>query len=160
MKRKYIVTCLLLMAAVAFGIWLDPTRVVWGWLRGEAFYKGRPTSWWRLELSRWESVDTGDFIAPNHPIKAWLRKPTWLETLVFKTDPKKTLTYSINERYEWAEDANPMLRKLLTAPEKNVRDISAEGLWGRRSQLTVEDLVDVLDAGQPHLPQPDREKPK
>jgi hypothetical protein len=45
---------LALVVMVGFAIWLEPTRVVWGWLRGEAFYQGRPTSWWASELDRWE----------------------------------------------------------------------------------------------------------
>jgi len=44
MKRKYKIT-LVLFALAAFAVWLAPTRVVRGWLRGEAFYQGRPTSW-------------------------------------------------------------------------------------------------------------------
>jgi hypothetical protein len=44
---------LLLAIFAAFAVWLEPTRVVWGWLRGEAFYQGRPTSYWRDEISRW-----------------------------------------------------------------------------------------------------------
>jgi hypothetical protein len=26
---------------------------LWGWLRGEAFYQGRPTSYWRQEIQAW-----------------------------------------------------------------------------------------------------------
>ena len=42
MKRK---ARWLLIAVIfaAFAVWLEPTRVVWGWLRGAAFYQGRPT---------------------------------------------------------------------------------------------------------------------
>src|SRR5207247_8450134 len=43
----------ILAILAAFAVWLEPTRVVWGWLRGEAFYQGRPTSWWAEELSCW-----------------------------------------------------------------------------------------------------------
>ncbi len=35
---------MLLVTLAAFAVWLEPTRVVWGWLRGAAFYQGRPTS--------------------------------------------------------------------------------------------------------------------
>src|SRR5262245_4491663 len=52
-KRRLIHWSLLLAILAAFAVWLEPTRVAWGWLRGEAFYQGRPTSWWRGELSRW-----------------------------------------------------------------------------------------------------------
>ena len=53
-KRRLIRWSLILAILAAFAVWLEPTRVVWGWLRGEAFYQGRPTCWWRQELSNWE----------------------------------------------------------------------------------------------------------
>ena len=55
-KRRLLRWALLLVTLAAFAVWLEPTRVVWGWLRGEAFYQGRPTSWWRQELSNWQIV--------------------------------------------------------------------------------------------------------
>lgn len=52
-----------------------------GWARGEAFYQGRPTSWWARECRQWElrlvpSSDGGtlSIIEPD-----WVRHPTWLE---------------------------------------------------------------------------------
>src|SRR5262245_26768287 len=51
-KRRLLRWSLLLVILAAVAVWLEPTRVVWDWLRGEAFYQGRPTSWWRSELGR------------------------------------------------------------------------------------------------------------
>ena len=42
-KRRLLRWSLLLVILAAFAVWLEPTRVVWGWLRGAAFYQGRPT---------------------------------------------------------------------------------------------------------------------
>ena len=36
-KRRLLRWSLILVILVAFAVWLEPTRVVWGWLRGEAF---------------------------------------------------------------------------------------------------------------------------
>src|ERR1043166_2014278 len=55
-KRRLLGWSLILAILAALAVWLEPTRVVWGWLRGEAFYQGRPTSWWRQELSHWAIV--------------------------------------------------------------------------------------------------------
>src|SRR5262245_9784268 len=55
-KRRLLRWSLLLITLAAFAVWLEPTRVVWGWLRGEAFYQGRPTSWWRHRLSNFKVV--------------------------------------------------------------------------------------------------------
>ena len=56
-KRRLIRWSLILAILAAFAVWLEPTRVVWGWLRGEAFYQGRSTSWWRQELSDWQIIE-------------------------------------------------------------------------------------------------------
>ena len=44
---------LILVILAGFIVWLEPTRVVWGWLRGEAFYQGRPTSYWAERIGPW-----------------------------------------------------------------------------------------------------------
>jgi hypothetical protein len=31
-------------------IWLDPTCVLWGLIRGETFYRGRPSSFWARQM--------------------------------------------------------------------------------------------------------------
>src|SRR5262245_58328956 len=59
-KRRLLRWSLLLVLLAAFAVWLEPTRVVWGWLRGEASYQGRPTSYWRSELPRWKCIEPGD----------------------------------------------------------------------------------------------------
>jgi len=57
MTKRRLLRCSLILAVVAaFAVWLEPTRVVWGWLRGEAFYQGRPTAYWRNELAQWKCV--------------------------------------------------------------------------------------------------------
>ncbi|MBI3409866.1 MAG: hypothetical protein HY040_16125 [Planctomycetes bacterium] len=82
MKRKRFVVFLLVLVAVAFGIWLEPTRVVWGWLRGEAFYQGRPTSWWKKELSCWKwRLEPRLQIAPDG------KCAFYVEVSVLKRDP-------------------------------------------------------------------------
>jgi len=58
-KRRLLRWSLILVILAAFAVWLEPTRVVWGWLRGEAFYQGRPTSWWAAEIGRWHFCGKG-----------------------------------------------------------------------------------------------------
>jgi hypothetical protein len=55
MKRRRLIRLLVLLAVLAaLVVWLEPTRIVWGWLRGEAFYQGRPTSYWAERIRPWE----------------------------------------------------------------------------------------------------------
>jgi hypothetical protein len=85
-KRRVIRWSLILLTLAAFAVWLEPTRVVWGWLRGEAFYQRRPTSWWRTELNRWWRTELNRWErqlwggGPNRlPPERWVRHKTGLE---------------------------------------------------------------------------------
>src|SRR5262245_39883436 len=53
-KRRLLRWSLVLVILAAFAAWLEPTRVVRGWPRGEAFYHGRPTSYWEGTLANWD----------------------------------------------------------------------------------------------------------
>jgi hypothetical protein len=63
-KRRLIRWSLILVAFAAFAIWLEPTRVVWGWLRGDAFFQSRPTRWWREQLANVHVQEVWE----NHPL--------------------------------------------------------------------------------------------
>jgi hypothetical protein len=77
-KRRLIRWLLILAVFGAFALWLEPTRVVWGWLRGEAFYQGRPTSYWRDKCDEWiERFDDPDFLTLT----------TWLLPFEVPADP-------------------------------------------------------------------------
>jgi len=39
--------------------WFEPTYCIRGWLRGEAFYQGRPTSYWAREILHWQPCVSG-----------------------------------------------------------------------------------------------------
>ena len=68
-RRGY---CLLIAALlVVFAIWLEPTRVAWGWLRGEAFYQGRPTSYWATQIGHWQLCGKGTLNWREEPFDTW-----------------------------------------------------------------------------------------
>src|SRR5262245_10995848 len=64
---------------VPFAVWLEPTRVIWGWLRGEAFYEGRPTSWWRSEIGQWKQIVSFGS-GPHTASREYERKPSLVES--------------------------------------------------------------------------------
>ena len=61
MKRKgqILLACLEALLVLA-AIYFEPTYGVRGQLRGEAFFEGWPTSYWRRELERWDVNETVD----------------------------------------------------------------------------------------------------
>jgi|ERR1017187_5936647 hypothetical protein len=54
-RRKWILIGLGLVIGLAWaGLYESATHVGRGWLRGEAFYEGRPTSYWAREIEHWK----------------------------------------------------------------------------------------------------------
>jgi hypothetical protein len=47
---------LALLAMFALVLWFEPTGVVRGWLRGESFFRSRPTNYWRTALLEAETI--------------------------------------------------------------------------------------------------------
>jgi hypothetical protein len=47
MKIRRCLISLFAVICLTLAVYFEPTRCVRGWLRGEAFFEGRPTSWWR-----------------------------------------------------------------------------------------------------------------
>ena len=53
-RTRNLAVFLIALAALLAGVAYDAsTHVVRGWLRGEAFFDGRPTSYWCQEVDRW-----------------------------------------------------------------------------------------------------------
>jgi hypothetical protein len=66
MKRRWLVLGIAIVLLLGLAAWFEPTCAVRGWLRGEAFYQGRPTSYWSRELGHWQQFE----LFP--PIQPWL----------------------------------------------------------------------------------------
>lgn len=92
------------IAAVAFAVYFEPTCCVRGWLHGEAFYEGRPTSWWRQEV-----LHDFDRQPPTlvDRVATWLGKPDINKTtiqLVGRPEAKPVLE-------ELAKDEHPVVAR-------------------------------------------------
>src|SRR5262245_31141107 len=102
MKRK-LRWLLALIILGAFVVWLEPTCVIWGWLRGEAFYDGRPTSFWRQECLRWEHVELTGVLNPPSPRPThWRWTATKWEQLL---GTRKS--YTLDEPRPFGKDDDP-----------------------------------------------------
>lgn len=136
MKRKARWWLILIILA-AFAVWLEPTRVPWGWLRGEAFYDGRPTSWWARELERWEAQSTGsnvwstlwDTELPSADINAmYFRSPSAWDKLLEKYTNLKPDLRGISVVTNGDPMAEPVLRALAELPSRKLRFMARSGL--------------------------------
>src|SRR5262245_5570687 len=130
-KRRFVRWSLLLAILAAFAVWLEPTRVVWGCLRGEAFYQGRPTSWWRTELNRWERQFWGG--GENRlPAERWVRHKTrfeaWLDQRMGVADRQE------EPAPDWLRGdpaAEMVLRELANDELERVKNNARAGLAAR-----------------------------
>jgi hypothetical protein len=118
MKRRPPIRVLAILALVGFAVWLEPTRVVWGWLRGEAFYEGRPTSYWRRAIERDLQTDPRVLFAQVFPDAAtppaswWERCRQWLRARSPETSSQRLVT--------WNEEAAAVLRTLADDPDEKI----------------------------------------
>ncbi|HEY7156829.1 MAG TPA: HEAT repeat domain-containing protein [Gemmataceae bacterium] len=51
MKKRLVMGLGVALMLLALAVWLEPTGVVLGWINGEAFYRNRPTRYWRKALT-------------------------------------------------------------------------------------------------------------
>jgi len=152
-KRRFFRWSILFMALAAFGLWLEPTRVVWGWLRGEASYQGRPTSWWAGELERWDiqvmhAHMIMDGVKECRRVVRYVRHDSDFETLC-----KKLLRDESERETPGAltgdEAAEAVLAELVNHPVEKVRQMARHGL-ARMGRLATY----VPDMAAPEMGEP------
>src|SRR5262245_25473517 len=90
MKRRLRLAIAALEAVLLLvDVYCEPTHAVRGILWGEAFFEGKPTSYWRADLERWEVIgivvtnrnaNDGDAQLP-WKFALYQRKPTLIEKL-------------------------------------------------------------------------------
>jgi len=135
-KRRLIRWSLILVILAAFAVWLEPMRVVWGWLRGDAFYQGRPTSYWASQIARWEFCGTfsWNWRSEKHATWNFSYKSNALEQWLDRY-PK----------FQWpafpavlTDDPAPqeILEELALSSDPHVRKIACERLRGTRMNVS------------------------
>lgn len=132
MKKWFrrVLLVVVLLALIVAGLYEATTHVGRGLLRGEAFYEGRPTSYWRTKIDEWlERFDTVE--QAKHSIDL-------IHILSISRDGKRT-DRSIHEE-GWPPENSPPLPKphqqtlisriVDTFRGDNVGDFPPLALWG------------------------------
>jgi len=122
-RRRLFRWSLILVILAAFAVWLEPTRVVWGWLRGEAYYQGRPASYWSEEVARWHPAPVKGFHAMTVD---FYYENTSFERLLSRFIPLPEHTWP--ELLDGDPTAQPVLMEMMRDGRSAVRDLAAEGL--------------------------------
>src|SRR6476620_4468884 len=98
-RRRLLFFALLVLVAAAVLIGLESQCLVTGWLRGEAFYQGRPTSYWAREIGQWRvSVHTSDHDGPtgqctSYVFECAMWEPTTTERYLQRIFGRKEATW-------------------------------------------------------------------
>lgn len=153
MKRRWRLLICLALLLLVLGSLLHPAvhwRVI-GWWRGEAFYQGRPTSWWSTELQRWGPAYyiglDGGLAYSSEPY--WCRRSSWwedaLRTNVGVASSSQPPLVQAGDRA-----AIPLLVELLAHEDVDVRHIAVYGLGrlGKEAQMAVPTLMQFVEEAE------------
>ena len=128
-RRRLLLFGALAAVILLLGI-LESQHIVSGWLRGAAFYRGRPTSYWRAEMLRWD-VDN-----PRECSSGWSQKrPFWTDYLpvawragradgIFPPLPIFEDRAARSVLLELQQDPDPLISRIA---EFRLQDLSREG---------------------------------
>jgi hypothetical protein len=171
MKRRWRLWLGLAVVLVLAGGLAHPS-VHWrliGWLKGEAFYQGRPTSWWAGDidahyipmLETWVSlkdsftpaerqaeIDRNTWIVGwrrDTPEPWWERRPDWWNDWWYPGQARARVVMILDDRPPLVDgdpDALPVLLALLRRPEPKARQVAVSGLASLKSRDPT--VIDAL----------------
>ena len=79
MKARLLISIAIVEAAfVLAAVYFEPSHCVRGWLHGEAFFDGRPTSYWRGVVERDLQIDPLEMLRSPGPPGLWSRFTNWV----------------------------------------------------------------------------------
>ncbi|MSU77247.1 MAG: hypothetical protein EXS16_04025 [Gemmataceae bacterium] len=138
-KRRLLLIGLAIVSLLALGVYDSTTHVVRGKLRGEAFFDGRPTSWWRAELLRWRidlDFEDNKFAANKDEelliTQSFFRERTTIEKFADRWLPIWKLNDFSNQApaiIQGDPNAAQVLRELADDDSQMTREFVELGLW-------------------------------
>jgi hypothetical protein len=139
--------------------------IVTGWLRGEAFYRGRPTSYWQVRLQAWQG-SRGFWLNVDGSVTRRHANATWSDVL-FSTNAADDDKALLGEALACATSPAPWLvarprpeptimpLMFIDRPRLHLRLASAPQPWWQQL-LTRLGLRKEEDPAEPELLQGDR----
>jgi hypothetical protein len=134
-KRRRTWLLLLTLIGVALALYFEPTHCVRGWLWGEAFYDGRPTSWWREELECWQAEKAGwgdpSFFTYSRMQTTFEKMMSWLPRRPAEDEAIEELrTVLLGPRVLRDKETVPVLLELKDDLSPKIREFARYGLRG------------------------------
>jgi hypothetical protein len=169
MKRWLRLSILICEAVIVLAaVYFEPNHCVRGIMRGETFYRGRPSSYWAEELEGWEVITMEVVLMkgePPVPIKAvpfFQRQPTWFEQTFARWLPQSNSTIWRGESpaIMCGDDlANDVLRELLNHSSPNVCRLARIGLGADPLREFCSGLYPIVVQSEESFPYPLEIKP-
>lgn len=116
---------LIVIACVTLVAYFEPTHCVRGWLHGEAFFDGRPTSYWGDEIEPWECWAEVTSFSTLQQFYRRREHSIWPQA-VRRCLPRKEATWP--KLLDGDPDGLPVLQELLAHRSETVRDWAQEGI--------------------------------
>jgi hypothetical protein len=131
MKKRPIIICLVVAILGSVIFWLQSNYIITGWLNGEAFYQGRPTSYWRRHVATVGSVGI-EFGSKRILFRVESSLRGWLDRVI----GNRTYTYTLvglallQDHPLWMGDpeARDVLTQLKQGSIDMIREFAQEGL--------------------------------
>jgi HEAT repeat protein len=153
MKKGLLLGLVGLLVLLGVAVWLEPTGVALGWLHGEAFYRDRPTRYWRKALT---SADPKTQVESHEALKEGgrLAVPVLIELL---RDSSPEVRWHAAELLGQAGPAErgdsatqEALVRALQDDDPHVRAVAASSLsvLGGASPAAIPVLRDMLTTGE------------
>src|SRR5262245_44476711 len=115
--------------ALLLAVYFEPSHGVRGTLWGEAFFEGKPTSWWRRELADWKVQQSSPYAFPRvkyakayrESWSDWVNRHRLKSTQGIVVVPiAATLLSEGPPLIYGGESAAPVLRELLDDPSPEI----------------------------------------
>jgi hypothetical protein len=136
MSKRRLVWLIAVPVLLGFVVWLEPTRVPWGLMSGEAFYDGRPTSYWRQELQRWRFVFEENW--RRQPAECWWRERSQFDMWLDRFREDKGVQFLDRPRILAGDPhAEQVLNELQNDRSERVRENAALGMKAIRQHLRI-----------------------
>jgi hypothetical protein len=140
-KRRCLWLCLTLLLVALLLLPAVHWRVI-GWVKGEAFYQGRPTSYWSREAGNLMQIGAMVWGSPKASvvIPQWQRQPSWIEQYLPTGIGNSSTEFAL---FKKDEEELPVLIELLHDPSAQVRLVAAQSLchFGPEAEFAAERLL-------------------
>jgi hypothetical protein len=138
MRKRWLLTLTVVLGFAVLSCWVHHSRILVGWLRGEAFYRAHPTSYWQRELLACtegfpvQTVESEiEGITFTHIRRCWFRRPFYVD---FAPQSWRQHLVVVPPLLNGDPAAEEVLEELRNDPSIDVRAMAEDALGNLHNQ--------------------------